>query len=60
LAPLSSPEVDTRTAASLLGLTTSRVRQLLRSGEFAGRKVGNVWLVSATSVAGYLDVRSEA
>lgn len=58
LDPLSSPEVDTRVAAHLLGVTTSRIRQLLRSGEFAGRKIGRVWLISSTSVAAYQDVRS--
>lgn len=58
LDPLSCPEVDTRVAAHLLGVTTSRIRQLLRSGEFAGRKIGRIWLVSSASVAAYQDVRS--
>ena len=56
--PLSSPEVDTGVAAHLLGVTTSRIRQLLRSGEFAGRKIGRIWLISSASVAAYRDVRS--
>ncbi len=56
--PLSSPEVDTGTAAYLLGVTTSRIRQLLRSGEFVSRKVGRVWLISSTSIVAYQDMRS--
>ena len=55
---LSSAEVDTRVAANLLGVTTSRIRQLLRSGEFAGRKIGRIWLISSASVMAYQDVRS--
>ena len=39
-------------AAARLGLDASRVRQLLRSGILAGRRVGSVWLVDGDSLAG--------
>jgi excisionase family DNA binding protein len=55
--PSSSPEplreVDTETAAKLLNVSTSRIRQMARSGEIVGRKVGRVWLVSMASVKAY-------
>jgi excisionase family DNA binding protein len=38
-------------ASSLLGIDGSRVRQLLRAGTLAGRRVGRDWLVSADGVA---------
>ena len=41
-------------AAILLGCTDSRIRQLLRSGGIAGRKLnGRAWLVDGASVAEY-------
>jgi PAS domain S-box-containing protein len=42
-------------ASQMLGLSQSRVRDLLRSGAIAGaRRVGRVWLVDRESVADYL------
>ena len=38
-------------AAARLDLDASRVRQLLRSGLLAGRRVGSVWLVDGDSLA---------
>lgn len=40
-----------REAAGRLGVDASRVRQLLRSGVLAGRRVGSVWLVDGDSLA---------
>jgi excisionase family DNA binding protein len=38
-------------AAARLGVSEPRVRQLLASGDLAGRRLGKVWLVSAESVS---------
>ncbi|MGI5179549.1 helix-turn-helix domain-containing protein [Dactylosporangium sp. CA-152071] len=46
----SSQEIDTATAADLLRVTESRVRQLARSGDIAARKVGGVWLVDRSEI----------
>jgi len=46
-------ETGTATAAEMLGVSTSRIRQMARSGEITGRKVGRVWLVSTASVKAY-------
>lgn len=40
-----------RKAAERLGVSEPRVRQLLASGDLAGRRLGRTWLVSAESVA---------
>ncbi|MEV4511383.1 helix-turn-helix domain-containing protein [Dactylosporangium sp. NPDC049525] len=48
--PDLTQEIDTATAARLLHVTESRVRQLVRSGEVAARKVGGVWLVSRSEI----------
>lgn len=52
-----SAEVDTTTAAALLGVTPSRVRQLARCRRLPGRKAGRVWLVSAAALAMYAEGR---
>jgi excisionase family DNA binding protein len=44
-------DVSVAEAASRLGLDRSRVRQLLRSGVLAGRRLGRDWVVSAEAVA---------
>jgi excisionase family DNA binding protein len=44
-------EIAVREAAERLGVSEPRVRQLLGSGDLAGRRLGRVWLVSAESVA---------
>ncbi|MGH3248449.1 MAG: helix-turn-helix domain-containing protein [Trebonia sp.] len=44
-------EIAVREAAERLGISVPRVRQLLMSGDLAGRRLGRVWLVSAESVA---------
>ena len=44
--PQSSQEIDTATAATLLQVTESRVRQLARGGVINARRVGRTWLVS--------------
>jgi excisionase family DNA binding protein len=46
-------EINTEKAAELLNLTTSRVRQLLRSGELPGRLVGRRWVVKRSAVMAY-------
>jgi hypothetical protein len=44
-------EIAVSDAAVRLGVSEPRVRQLLVSGDLAGRRLGRVWLVSADSVA---------
>jgi excisionase family DNA binding protein len=44
-------EIAVRDAAERLGVSEPRVRQLLASGDLAGRRLGRAWLVSAESVA---------
>ena len=45
-------------AASLLGLTESRVRQLLRSRQMVGQKLNQrAWAISAAEVARYKAAR---
>jgi excisionase family DNA binding protein len=44
-------EISVADAAARLGLSEPRVRQLLSSGDLAGRRLGRAWLVSAESVA---------
>jgi len=44
-------DIGVREAADKLGVDQSRVRQLLRSHDLAGRQVGREWLVSADDVA---------
>lgn len=46
----SSREIDTATAADLLRVTESRVRQLIRSGDIAARKAGGVWLIDRSEI----------
>jgi excisionase family DNA binding protein len=48
--PPSSSEIDTATAAAILRVTESRVRQLARSRQIGARQVGRVWLVSRSDV----------
>jgi excisionase family DNA binding protein len=50
----SAMEIDTGTAAELLDRTASRVRQLLRRGELAGRRVGHRWLIRRADVLSYV------
>ena len=39
-------------AAELMGITTGRVRQMLRDGSLSGKKIGlRAWLVSRESAA---------
>jgi excisionase family DNA binding protein len=48
-------EISTQEAASMLGRTDSRVRQLLRDGTLPGRRVGRRWLVQRAAVTAYRD-----
>ena len=43
-------------ASVLLGVSSSRVRQLLRSGVLYGRRVGRSWLVERSAVESYAGV----
>lgn len=43
-------EIDTTTAADLLRVTPNRVRQLVRSGQINGRRIGRAWLVDRKDV----------
>jgi excisionase family DNA binding protein len=53
-------EISPRKASELLRVTDSRVRQLLRSGELPGRKVGPRWLVKRSAVLAYVMPRRVA
>ena len=44
-------EIAVPDAAARLGVSEPRVRQLLASGDLAGRRLGRSWLVSDESVA---------
>ncbi|MFY1673687.1 helix-turn-helix domain-containing protein [Plantactinospora sp. WMMB334] len=46
----TSTEIDTVTAAELLGVSPNRVRQLARSGQVNGRHVGRSWWIDRNSV----------
>lgn len=48
-------DLTTAAASRLIGCTDSRVRQLLRSGELAGRRVGRDWLVDRAAAEAYRD-----
>lgn len=48
--PSDSSEIDTKQAADLMGVTPSRVRQLVRNGALPGRKVSATWRVELTAV----------
>lgn len=50
--PLST-EIDTEAAAGLLGVSSNRVRQLVRSRRLVARRAGRVWLVDRVSVELY-------
>lgn len=43
--------ISVQEASRRLGVNDSRVRQLLRSGDLRGRRLGNSWLVSSQDVA---------
>lgn len=43
--------ISVQEASRRLGVSDSRVRQLLRSGDLHGRRLGNSWLVSSQDVA---------
>jgi excisionase family DNA binding protein len=63
MAPASTvdmKEIDTAKVAELLNLTTSRTRQLLRSGVLPGRKVGRRWLIRRSAVLAYRAPRKAA
>lgn len=53
-------EIDTREAAKLLGRTDSRIRQLLRSGDLGGRRVGRFWVTTRGAIIDYRDGRKGA
>jgi excisionase family DNA binding protein len=48
--PDSGREIDTATAAGLLGVTPTRVGQLVRAGALPGRQVGGRWLIPIADV----------
>ncbi len=43
-------EIDTATAGALLGVTPTRVGQLIRAGDLPGRRAGGRWLVPRADV----------
>ena len=53
--PKKTPDpITVEAAAELIGCTTGRVRQLLRSGLIQGKKFGErAWLVNAESARAY-------
>jgi len=46
-------EIDTDRAAVLLGVSSNRVRQLVRCGRITGRRMGRMWVVDQRSVLVY-------
>jgi excisionase family DNA binding protein len=56
----SAEMINTKIAGEMLRLSDSRIRQLLRSGELPGRKVGRRWLVRRTAVLAYRAPRKAA
>jgi excisionase family DNA binding protein len=56
----SADMINTKIAGEMLRLSDSRIRQLLRSGELPGRKVGRRWLVRRTAVLAYRAPRKAA
>lgn len=48
--PAKSQEIDTKSAADLLGVSTRWVRQLASEGALQGRQVGSSWLLDRSSV----------
>lgn len=44
-------EISVKDAAQRLGVDPSRIRQMLRAGDLAGRQIGREWLVAAEDVA---------
>ncbi|GLW00898.1 hypothetical protein [Streptomyces lavendulae] len=54
----SVPEITTEQAATIAGITESRVRQLAAAGTIAGRKTDrNVWLLDSSDVRAYRNGR---
>lgn len=47
--------ISSSEAAKVIGCVDSRVRQLLRAGTLAGRRVGRDWLVDRASAEAYRD-----
>ncbi|MFB4300639.1 helix-turn-helix domain-containing protein [Actinomadura sp. NTSP31] len=52
-APRSPQEITPEQAGALLGVSPSRVRQLLRAGAIEGRKTGRQWLTTRGEVETY-------
>ena len=50
--PPSTPMMTTTEAAAALGVTTSRVRQLLRAGELAAERSDGRWHIDPADVNG--------
>ena len=46
--------LTTKQAAAALGVTDSRVRQLLIDGRLKGEKVGRDWIISEADIKKYL------
>ena len=46
--------------ATILGVHRNTVWRWLATGKLPGRKVGNVWLTSATALGTWLDSRNDA
>jgi len=57
---LSTVEISTREAATMIGVTVRQVRYWLDSGALSGRKVGRDWLADRRSVEALRDVRRTA
>ena len=48
-----APLLTTAEAAALLDRTDGRVRQLIKSGELLGVKMGRDWFIAPASIATY-------
>ena len=47
--------ITTARAAEIIGCVDSRVRQLLRKGQLAGKRIGRDWFVSRADAERYRD-----
>ena len=55
--PLGQTNFTTVTIAALVGISTTRVRQLLTDGKLRGQKVGRDWVIHRSDLQAWLDKR---
>lgn len=55
--PLGQTNFTTAEIAALVGISTTRVRQLLADGKLRGQKLGRDWVIHRSDLQAYLDKR---